>query len=287
MKCYCVIIFLHIFPLFAFPQTNLEFPDSNALWILGIIYEDNPNNPTYSVQSYQYGEDSMVNGISYHTLFCDYGYDIFYKGLLRKDSAERVFFIPVDSAKEFLLYDFSAQAGDTLTVWSSADICYGINEVVVTLTDTVVDGGIELYQVYLGYSKWIKGVGSSEGPIEPLYEPSLSDRTFLQCLTVNSIPVYPVVSPNCYNVGVTPINTSANSISIYPNPGGSMLYIDFSVPIQYSLIKVMNASGKTILVKNIDGLHESIDLESEPDGLYFIEFIGKENTYLQKIVKQH
>ncbi len=48
----------------------------------------------------------------------------------------------------------------------------------------------------------------------------------------------------------------------------------------------MNASGKTILVKNIDGLHESIDLESEPDGLYFIEFTGEENTYLQKILKR-
>ncbi len=214
-------------PLSAFPQTNLEFPDSNALWILGIIYEDNPNNPTYSVQSYQYGEDSMVNGISYHKLFSDYGYDIFYKGLLRKDSAERILFVPADSTEEFLLYDFSAEVGDTLQVWSSSLYCYGINEVVVTLTDTVVDGGIELYQVYLGYSKWIKGVGSSEGPIEPLYEPSLSDRTFLQCLTVNSIPVYPGVSPNCYNVDVIPINTPANSISIYPNPGGSMFILIF------------------------------------------------------------
>jgi hypothetical protein len=284
MKTLCSIILINILPLIAFSQTDLEFPDSNALWILGIIYEDNPNFPTYSVRSYHYAGDSILNGISYHQL---YDNAVIKAGLLRKDSAERILFVPADSTEEFLLYDFSAEVGDTLQVWSSSLYCYGINEVVVTLTDTVVDGGIELYQVYLGYSKWIKGVGSSEGPIEPLYEPSLSDRTFLQCLTVNSIPVYPVVSPNCYNVGVTPINTSANSISIYPNPGGSMLYIDFSVPIQYSLIKVMNASGKTILVKNIDGLHESIDLESEPDGLYFIEFIGKENTYLQKIVKQH
>ncbi len=65
-----------------------------------------------------------------------------------------------------------------------------------------------------------------------------------------------------------------------------MFHIDFSVPIQYSIIKVMNTSGKTVLMKNIEELHESVDLQREPDGLYFIEFIGKENTYLQKIVKQ-
>ncbi len=245
---------------------------------------DNPNFPTYSVRSYHYAGDSILNGISYHQL---YDNAVIKVGLLRKDSAERILFVPADSTEEFLLYDFSAEVGDTLQVWSSSLYCYGINEVVVTLTDTVVDGGIELYQVYLDYSKWIKGVGSSEGPIEPLYELSLSDRNFLQCLTVNSIPVYPVVSPNCSNVGVTAINTPFNPILIYPNPASNVFNIDFPVQMKFFSLKVMDASGKTIMMKDIDGLHESIDLEREPDGLYFIEFISKENTYFQKIFKQH
>lgn len=90
-----------------------------------------------------------------------------YKGALREDDNANIFIVPSDSTKEFLLYAFNAQVGDTLT-----NTCLGnkiiIKEIRPTTPRTIVLD-VEYEWDYWDVN-WIEGIGYSQGtPISYAY----------------------------------------------------------------------------------------------------------------------
>lgn len=271
-------------------QVDLQFPDSQAVWIQGFV-NDYPVIWNYSVQQYEFGTDTSVGIENYHSLMRNDQFSTLYAGAIRKDSQERVYFVPPDSSKEFLLYDFSAQVGDTLTVWSSAFTCYGINEVIVAQTDVVNDDGTDFFRFLLSTPQfgpngvWIKGVGSEGGLLESYYTPSVSGITFLQCLTVNSIPIYPGNGQNCYYVGEQSLPQVENIISLSPNPFNTMFELSQPNSMKYAALIVYDASGKKTLEEKILSAKEAFDMSRFANGIYFVKLIGNNDVSFQKLLK--
>ena len=101
-------------------QLNSSWPDSNARWV-NTYYQ--VSSPVPSLQSVDYycmeSTDTLINSIQYSQISdCLNGY----KGAMR-DANGKVFYVPKDSAQEYLVYDFTAEVGDTLGdiyIWSTA-----------------------------------------------------------------------------------------------------------------------------------------------------------------------
>ncbi len=89
------------------------------------------------------------------------------------------------------------------------------------------------------------------------------------------------------NVGINN-NSIADKISCYPNPSKDFLYLNFDTDIDSEVeIKVISTSAKVMMKKYFSSnLDVSLDIESLPSGVYFLE-IKLGNSYaVKKIVKE-
>ena len=117
MKYFLTLLILILITSVGISQENFPFPDSNAIWVntvYEVVFNDTTPIPSYElryVENYCMNEqDTVINSNSYSKIFiCDSAY----KGAIRETN-QKVYFIPKDSVQEFLLYDFSVLAGDSL-----------------------------------------------------------------------------------------------------------------------------------------------------------------------------
>lgn len=86
-------------------------------------------------------------------------------------------------------------------------------------------------------------------------------------------------------VGIKELNNSGN-FKLYPNPASDYLILN-SANDNDLTFKVFDATGKLLIVKQLSGRSNRIDINSLAKGIYFIEAQDtNKNTYRQKIVKQ-
>lgn len=86
-------------------------------------------------------------------------------------------------------------------------------------------------------------------------------------------------------VGINELNNSAY-FKIYPNPANDFITLTTEKESDI-LFKVYDATGKTLIVKQLNGKTNRIDITTLAKGIYFIEAQDlNKNTYRQKIVKQ-
>jgi hypothetical protein len=153
------------------------------------------------------GHDTIVNGLKYEPIY----FEKAYMGLLREDTIlRRVYFLCKDSAKEFLLYDFSLEKGDSIYLHILAGQypdATGWYKVVSKDTVTTLNGEREVFwlnptifrridRIYT--LRWIEGIGSLKTPLysyPPISvenaEPGLGDTlTFLHCAFRDGTQIY-------------------------------------------------------------------------------------------------
>lgn len=79
-----------------------------------------------------------------------------------------------------------------------------------------------------------------------------------------------------------------NKIYIYPNPAKDLVNIRFTLPGKY-IIRVYTISGQLIYEKNVnadyDGYIEKMDVNTLPEGCYFLKINNKEYNGYTKLVK--
>ncbi|QGY46181.1 BspA family leucine-rich repeat surface protein [Maribellus comscasis] len=79
--------------------------------------------------------------------------------------------------------------------------------------------------------------------------------------------------------------SNKNTIQIYPNPVTDKLFVETNYPNQLTML-IINGTGKTILIKKLEGRTNEIDLEHIASGLYLVKiFNGKEIAQQYKLVK--
>jgi aminopeptidase YwaD len=86
----------------------------------------------------------------------------------------------------------------------------------------------------------------------------------------------------CNSTSINEINSSRNTISIFPNPANSE--INIVLPSNDNTqIEITNAIGQLIIK---DQNKSKIDISNLKNGLYFISVKHGQKTYTQKIIKQ-
>jgi len=270
-------LFVYIsFAKIAFSQ-SVHFPDSNAVWALDFV----------GPQIHLVGGDTTINNISYKKYFATNDTTLSIYGLygfLREDTlTKKIYGFTTTTTVENLLYDFSANVGDTVTVFSYCWGSYGNLVVKVAAIDSILLQGQyrkRLQVVNLDINNnwideyWIEGIGSTCGLFYSGISGAVNFQTgglgvpALVCFHQNNMLVYD--SPffmGCYpNVGVGLQSTvTTMSIQAFPNPANDKVYFSNLAP--GFTISIYNCLGQ-LQQKKINPENPEIDLALFPKGLY-------------------
>jgi len=186
-----------------------------------------------------------------------------------------------------MVYTMSGVYMDTVTNAVGCDSILTLNLTVVNLVAGATQSGVVL---------------TASGGTNPTYQwINCSDNTPLtgevsQTYTATADGLYAVVisegacsdTSNCVDVTNTSVidNFENRNITLYPNPNTGEFFISFSESITNGTIEIVDAVGKVVLVKTINGNRTKIDISNEVKGIYFVKFTSTEYTVIKSIVKQ-
>jgi hypothetical protein len=225
-----------------------------------------------------------------------------YAGAYRNDTSKKVYFIPADSTKEVLLYDFNVGVGDTVNKEPMFTIPNFWSPVVVDHVDSISMAG-HLFKRFLfkgygdmthGYTYfWIEGVGNYFGPIESITE-MLSAKPMVDkliCFKYQALDPLFVWGNTCATLGcldeiVTGIDSFDSDDSpfrISPNPADNYLEITH---LNTGVFRLFDLSASLIIEMNI-GAENILNLSGFKNGAYFYEIQEGMKTSRGKLVIAH
>ena len=300
-----IIISYFLFSIFnislSYSQNYIPIPDSSAYWRLS----DATALESFRVDSVK--NDTNINTIDYVKLF----YYSYYIGAYRNDTVgKKIFFIPVDSIQEYLLYDFSLKVNDSVKVirrkqlWPAYPLSFVVVQLLVdSLTNKTI--GPKIHKriflknlSYLGFVDymWTEGVGSDDGIISYSEYPG----PYLYCMSYKDTVYYfynfQLAQESNYFQGrcdTIDIQLSINEnlplseIQISPSPANASLKIKSSdkniFPLQITMYNSLGILCKYFVAEE----DKPLDIFDLPNGMYFLQIHGKSKIYKsQKIMKQ-
>jgi predicted small metal-binding protein len=186
---------------------------------------------------------------------------------LREDMNEKKVY-GIWESEEYILYDFSADIGDSL--WLNGefmlitDIGYGNFYGLDNLRYYLLDNTIKL----------IEGIGFETYGIANSFE--------YGCL---NNPVFETIELIGLNQPLTVSDVSLDEISIYPNPVNDILKIGNSRPFEIIDVKIYSIHGKLVLATQLQKESNLLDLSSLNNGTYFIQIETEIGQLTKKIIK--
>ncbi len=220
-------------------------------------------------------------------------------------------------SSEFLLFDFSIEAGDTITIASfeGSDIyLYNIstyegeyNDSVILLDSTfrkakkvIVPNAYHYPTWDHSYIEWIEGIGSTNGNFYAdafaYFEITEKPAAFLLCFEEEGTLLlsYPEwdydYNNDCFYLlhsGI--IENQVGKGVIYPNPTSGVIFIDFMGNGESSLkqVSIYSFTGQIVYSHMLNSQTIEIDMHNYPSGVYLIEITEDSSIVLQtKIIKQ-
>lgn len=194
--------------------------------------------------------------------------------------------------KEFVLYNFNLQIGDTIDYvtidagyWGIGfeqyrpyGPCYVVAIDTITTLDNIQRKRIILNHIDSDYysDEWIEGIGSANGLLHAFLH-----RHSLLCVKNSDSLIY-MPGGGCYKTraGLEQVSDEAY-FTIYPNPT-TKDYINIVAEKYPIILSISDIQGK-IISQNTYFQDSSIDLRDLPSGLYFVN--SKEGRKKYKIIK--
>lgn len=298
-----------LFPFRSFAQDEV-FPTKDAIWNIYVFAYPETKNYYYGLIG-----DTVIYGQTYSklyllndTLLQIDSEDIYVGGIRQTD--KKVYMKPANKAMgeeldEFLMYDFSLEAGDYLYVESRPYIF--TDDQTITFENSNIEWGNTSIYAFgdfetpwgrckeIGYPDlepdyWIEGVGSLSGlfflPRMSLSRSIASSYNGLACLKVGNKIRYKYLDYKCC-MG-DPIENGVSkefSSSIHIQKlGYRQLLIQCSengLPLQFELL---NLSGQVVQSQTVRDSDTIIDLEVSVPGIYLYRLIGDKVYKSDKIV---
>jgi hypothetical protein len=243
-----------LFSLIFLIQTNSvcqSLPDSSATWTIASIgWGTYFANETFRIEG-----DTTINSIRYKSIYSTK--DSIYNPLIStyfcavRELNNKWFFVPADSTKEFMLYNFDVEIGDT--VFIDNPWWYGRGELIVFDIDSLELSGSYYKYIGLGYyhssgqpllsDHCIAGIGSTQGFY--LSGLRMMDAGFeLLCFHRNDTLIY-LNSPSgtCGYISTTDvkINSLISDVTLSPNPVFDKLTVISKLDFQ---VEIYDISGK-------------------------------------------
>jgi len=289
------IVFLLSFN--SYSQSYTPFPDSGAVWVnsyygesddyIGVFMWELYNVWNYCVN----GNDTLINSINYIKLEICVTDE--YYGALRDDNG-KVYFVPVDSTNEFLIYDFTVEEGDIIPeVWYKVDFSSEIysvgTNILVSNIDSILIGSEYRKTVYLDLdyadgSFWIEGIGNSKGLLRGLWE-NLNLSSFhldIECMSVNDTTYYPHYAQKKCFIGLDIEEKEEMNVEIYPNPITDgfvkISFTNINEPLNYY---ITNLNGQIVSEGFVTNQAIELDL---PSGFYLLNINTQKSKTVKKII---
>lgn len=263
-----------------------NFPVSNATWS---VYDE----------KYFIDGDSILNSVSYTKYYLSMDSIITtgtFFALLREDTvAHKVFAVRAGETEEHLLYDFSLNINDTVTVYPlSFEFWQGPLSVYIEQIDSILIGGsyskrfkINNYSIPDFHEEyWIQGIGSTLGIFNSgVSAVPLADIEFpvLLCFEKDGILLYDNPDfTDCYEHYPVGINEKENNVfSIYPNPADKNIRIvSKTIPENYY---IYSGTGNEIQRGSFGKMGNSIDISALPAGIYVLIIEGKSSVSITRL----
>jgi len=282
------------------------FPIEDGIWI-------NKERNYYLDQNYQQiytsnmdtkycanGNDTVINSITYKQIDYCYSTSSYFHGAMRYDVGQ-VYFVPRDSLNEFLLYDFTLNSGDAVTVLHQSNFGYfgymppfHMTPTYINYVDTVIVNGTSRRRLMTDGYEWIEGIGSTSGLfMEPWINVSNYTRELI-CMSKEDTIHYLSGILEIGEIGACDFTVSTETfvqnpltIQAFPNPTSRKVIIKMSEDVQWVKVVLTNILGQKLANYNFDETDFfEIEIEGEA-GIYFIEiYTSKSEKSVLKILKQ-
>lgn len=199
-----------------------------------------------------------------------------------------------------LIFDFKATLGDTLNISAYNYSMDTFINITAFVTETGYVNTEDVDRKYWeisndnGSTKWITGLGNSEGILYPNWNLTGIDtvENYLLCAWLNDVQIYNNLDFDSCSYYVSNLNDtipsepedfSNTNFGIYPNPFTNTITIcqtegDF-------IVKIFNSFGANILYVESDEPECTINLSGFNSGLYYIQITTKSDSSTTKIVK--
>ncbi len=273
-------------------QPSQFFPTEKASWENAFIGIAGVPFPDYQVLC----GDTLIENKNYsklYTIFLDTaGVETMrqYLGGTRMET-DLVFYLENNSSVEYLLYDFSLETGQSITVQTS----FGNQATLTVLSNELIDtpDGVTRRVINFDHESWIEGIGSTRGlitrglPNIPDYDP------YLDCFKSFGELGYsnPLTQPAClftfddlcgststYNIS----NQEEVNFKVYPNPFFAETTIEILQlnQLESPIITIYNLQGQ--IVEKIVGINREKLIFSRKNlnaGVYVFELSDGKTTF--------
>ena len=292
----------------SYGQTNVyhKFPSTVASWSGSFGGYQSPScyKFEYSLNNGDYFQGDTIYHLLWfvktifpiYTSWPDYGMCNFtasgstnmeYIGSIREDTIlRRVYFLPMDSIHEKLLYDFTLNIGDTLRSYLTT-FCH---KPIVTDIDSILINGDyrKRWTVNYGGCLWdgqiIEGIGSTMGLLIPMVNFEWGGH--LTCFSEENVNMYSQDNTTCPLPLITSISGSKKHLSnftIFPNPAKNSITISQTEPT-FNKYEIYSLNGKLVAENKINNILQNVDLTGYAEGMYIVKLIGTQKVEFKKIV---
>jgi len=246
-----------------------------------------------SAQTYQYAPFPKQIGVWHYTVYNDFWQIVggvnqqyvldtatgFMAGAGAFFEANKRIFL-ASATDTVLKYDFNLTLGDSII----ADATFGIDTFYVVADDSAGYHGrrqiiLLTNSPYYLPTIWVEGIGNISG-YGTLWDNfsgmSISGGHGFWCMYADSVSIPCNSSLNMVESNET------SAILIYPNPTTGLIFVE-NAKSDYESFCLIDQLGRKIISGPIKS---QIDVSAVPNGLYFLLILGKEKTFVEKVLKK-
>lgn len=302
-----LVFLLVLMPFLAFGQQNFHLIKDEGIWRVATISLPDPPLFPGSIFKEQFlmEGDTSFNNTTYKKIYlCDYSPSItnktFYGGI-REDSLQKVYFF-LDSnqyfnsfsnsllkyRKEYLLYDFSLNIGDTFRVVNFQDTNLVLNNIDSILISNHYRKRWEFYNPLNATSKiWVEGIGDLNGLFFPFQSHGVEIYHTLVCYEDTNVFWHDprLQGSDCFSISINENEQNLKMVKFYPNPTTAKLNIELTkVPEAFIEVELYDIAGRMIRNNHFSNQMDfSIDISDLQKGVYILNM--KSNKEFSKSIK--
>jgi len=246
--------------------------------------------------------DTLIGDVSYKklmaTIIRQNETKTVFAAALREDIAKQAVYARAEDKEEELIYSFSHQAGDTISIdtatWGDTyTIRYaktvepydfnGFTGKRITISDTlyrvVKDPRMSPYESFSDV--WYEGIGSMKRLLDLTHIGEFGISMEMLCFWNNNLQLYQNPRwPACEYALIDQADQvdSAPTVDLFPNPTGGLLEVRSAAPLQQ--VTVMNMNGCVVLKQN----SRQIDMTGYPGGIYLLRIETSGNVPVSRMI---
>jgi hypothetical protein len=297
LKTFCIImLLLSVWTGNSTLNAQHVFPDHSdeAQWnVFECIW------PECHTKTYNYELDTVFCGQLYSKVHFSHLNE---NGYFRSENLKTFFRMNSDcSEKEYLIYDYSLEVGDTAFVgfnlfWNEGQ---DTTEFVVDMIDTVNHFGVDRKRMKMKYDPhnqgdliremyWLNGIGSETHPFYPFQCLMDGCENGFQLLCYDSLAIQLYQNPwanDCDTSIILGLSDLKDLISIEPNPFDQLLQINTDGLLIYE-IEFYSSIGDEILIdRNFQGTTITLNTGKLKPGTYFVKITTNHGVHSKPVIK--